>query len=482
MGLTIISAIQHQIRRPDPIIQIALIAIACALFSLLLMWPGIATYDALVQYRQVLAGQYDDWHPPIMARLWALFVGAGWHGSGPMFLLQTMLFWGGLAAFALGVDRMRHGWRAFAVLALGLTPLMLDWTTVVIKDAQLLAALMAATGLVAAYRLAGRAMPRGAIMIVAILLLYAILLRANAIFAVAPLVCMWAGGVRQTRIWQRTLLCGAITVAAIGLSSPINHDLLGARRSHVEQTLRLYDMAGTGHFAGSNLLPGLPDAVWRRAERRGCYSAFFWDSYGDPKRCGFVSKLIFPESGPPVTSWQGWGAMIIAHPLEYARHRLNHWNSNMRFLVPFDLPNAAAPRGSEPNDLGLGHGQSRVTKGLWQAASWQAMTPLGWPAFWFATACGILWIGAATPRQPAREMALALALSSMGLMAGFLVVSVASDLRYHLWSMLAVMLAGLALSACQGVPRHRVRTAIIVVLIVALAGIVARLWLPLEYR
>jgi len=48
-------------------------AFAAFILSLLLFWPGVALFDSVYQYRQALSGTYDDWHPPIMARLWSLF-------------------------------------------------------------------------------------------------------------------------------------------------------------------------------------------------------------------------------------------------------------------------------------------------------------------------------------------------------------------------------------------------------------------------
>ena len=44
-----------------------LIASVAALF-----WPGVPMYDTVAQYRQVLGGPVDDWHPPVMVRLWQL--------------------------------------------------------------------------------------------------------------------------------------------------------------------------------------------------------------------------------------------------------------------------------------------------------------------------------------------------------------------------------------------------------------------------
>ena len=65
--------------------------------SLALFWPGYVAYDSLAQYAQATSGHYEDWHPPIMARLWSLF---GDRGPAPMLAVQLGAYWLGLGLFA----------------------------------------------------------------------------------------------------------------------------------------------------------------------------------------------------------------------------------------------------------------------------------------------------------------------------------------------------------------------------------------------
>ena len=58
--------------KPDRAATIVAVgAVLLCLAALALGWPGVAEYDSVEQYRQVLNGVYLDWHPPIMARFWA---------------------------------------------------------------------------------------------------------------------------------------------------------------------------------------------------------------------------------------------------------------------------------------------------------------------------------------------------------------------------------------------------------------------------
>src|SRR5204862_195886 len=84
------------------------------------------------------------------------------------------------------VDRRPRG--ALAVLTIGLVPPWLGWQVAVLKDAQMTGALLAAVGLIGWWRLRDRAVPGWAWVPIALLLGYAALVRANAIFAIAPLV------------------------------------------------------------------------------------------------------------------------------------------------------------------------------------------------------------------------------------------------------------------------------------------------------
>ncbi|WP_419825283.1 hypothetical protein [Sphingomonas sp.] len=433
-------------------------AIGMALF--LAATPGVITYDGMVQYRQALAGRYDDWHPPIMAVLWSLLGRARLSGSAPMLAVQLGLYWAGLGLLAGALARRGAMRSAAAVLAGGLFPIVTDWMGCVLKDCQLIGALVAATGIVGWYRLGGRRMPLWATGLAGGLVAYAWLLRANAVFAVAPLalgLCGW--GARRPA--ARVALLGLAVMAGIGVSGPINHRLLGAERSHVERTLPLFDMAGIAHRAGLATLPGLTSTLWARAEAVRCYTPFYWDPLGDTSKCGAIATTLAfdrDEDAPPIE--RQWLEMIAAHPAAWAAHRLAHLNDNLRVAVPYSERLATAPPVSLSNPHQIGEPARAFTAWLARLAAGVAATPAGVPAVWWLLAGGLWWTLAATPRQPPRDVGLALAASATLMTASFAIVSIASDLRYHLWLMAATMLAAAMLGACEDVDRRRLRATI----------------------
>lgn len=436
--------------------------------ALALFWPGFAEYDSVLQYGQALAGSYDDWHPPVMARLWALLIGVVGPGAGPMLILQLGGYVFGLTLIAAASMRAGRPRAALAVAAIGWWPPFLGWQGVILKDAQGVAALLAAVGIVAWYRLAGRAVPGWARLIVAVILLYALLVRANAVFAVAPLVA----GLAATRMLPRVAIAGGLIVLTLALSPLVNHRLLRASPSGVERTQPFYDLAGIAARVGATDT-GFTATEAQTLRSHRCVTPFFWDRLGEAPGCGAATVRMW--NLPAGRLYRHWLKAVIAHPLAFAAHRLAHLNSTDRWWVPARWPGAAPPAGSEPNELGLG--QPRRLAYHWQRiAGWLVETPLGWPVVWIALAALTLAAGWRVA-GPAAVLARALLVSALMLEASFAAISIASDLRYHLWAMIATGLALVLLGRAPWRRRWRTLLALVLAAVIGVGG-VARAVLP----
>lgn len=438
--------------------------------ALAIWWPGVAAYDSVEQYRQALSGVYDDWHPPVMAHLWAALHPLA-PGAEPMLVLQMALYWLGLGLIGAALARSGRVGAGLVVLAMGALPLFVGWQGVVLKDTQMLGAVLAAVGLVAWSRLAGKRMPVASVAATAILLAYATLLRANAVFAIVPLaVMLWPGAAHP---WRRgsAMIAGVLVVLA--LVPPINHQLFAARETYVSRTLPTYDLAGIAHFAKADA--GLLPRERALIDQRHCYQPFFWDPFEDPALCGEVAARL--DALPRADLNRLWLAAIAHHPLAYAEHRLAHLNATDRLIVPTGWMNAQPYEESEPNDVGLGS-PGMVADQLSDVAGWLAETPVGWPILWIIVAATGLWIAALRPGGPLRDLALALAVSALSLEASFAVVSIAADLRYHLWPMVATALMAVLLLAERPVPRRPLLAGGVVLALLLLAGTAARIAMP----
>ncbi|MDD1452549.1 hypothetical protein NHF48_019040 [Sphingomonas sp. H160509] len=81
------------------------------------------------------------------------------------------------------------------------------------------------------------------------------------------------------------------------------------------------------------------------------------------------------------------------------------------------------------------------------------------------------------PRDPVRDLATALLVSALALEASFAVLSIASDLRYHLWPMISTAVA-VVLLADRAPPRKILAVGASALALVVVSGTAARVMLP----
>src|SRR5215470_1565963 len=166
-------------------VSIAATAALVAAANLAIWFPGQPGPDSRSQYAQVLAGQFDDWHPPIMAWLWSIFRLVA-DGDGPMFCFQVIFYWLGFGLLAIGFAQTGRLLSAWATLGVALFPSLLTLNAVLVKDVGMGVALLTAFAALFWYRTQDRAVPPAIAAISLVLLLYGTLIRANAVFAMVP--------------------------------------------------------------------------------------------------------------------------------------------------------------------------------------------------------------------------------------------------------------------------------------------------------
>jgi hypothetical protein len=433
-------------------------------------WPGLAEYDSVEQFRQALTGQYDDWHPPIMARTWSLLHALG-DGAAPMMVLQIALYWLGLGSIAGGLARTDRPRSASLVLVIGALPGFAVWQWAVLKDVQMVAAMVAAVGIVTWWRLRGERVPVAAAMVAIVLLGYATLVRANAVFATAPLAVM----LLPIRNWPaRMLLIVAGTAAVVALTPLIDADLLGAAPSGVRTTEPLFDLAAIAVRSGDGDATGIDPAGIAALRRGRCVKTYFWDTLGDGRCADAIEDLA---SRPAAAMYLQLAQAALRHPVAYAGHRLAHVNMTQRWLVGRGLMAGWPPSRSQPNTQGLGD-PGPVASWWIDATRPLADTPLGWPIVWVALAMAALIEALRRTASPLRDLALALLISSLALEASFIAISIAADLRYHLWPMIAAALGAILLAAEARPARRMLIASVLALTLVIASGLAARAILP----
>lgn len=396
---------------------------------------GVVTPDSVVQYGQALSGRYDDWHPPVTAWLWRQLLHLG-PGGAPLLILDVALYWGAIGLIAETL-RARHGAAAAAIpILLAALPIPFGQIGALLKD-PLMAGLMLMASALLIRRAAGGP---GWLPVAAIpLILLASATRINALFAALPLLLLAAPQAWTARFgrYAASAAVGAMLLLASGWT--INDVLLKPQHSHPLYSLINFDLAGIVAQGGPNGYPGLSDADARRLTAH-CYDPRLYGAH-DAELCALpedgIADHVARTGDSPIGIWLN---AVIRAPGAYLRHRIAHLDWNWRLMVP-SVPDDAVYLMSEPNDLGLRFIPNAATRVVVGAARIMAWSPFGRPASWLAVALGLLIVA---PRLPSRRIVTALAASALLYGGAYALVSVAPDLRYNLWTMLAAMI-GLAI-------------------------------------
>jgi hypothetical protein len=429
-------------RRPVAIMAIALLIIACAL-PLAAYWPGIMTWDATREYGMALRDPIDDWHPPVMIWVWRQLHRLA-VGPAPMLLLQVGLYVAGWALLVRGAWASERPRRALAFAACALFPIALAIEGCVLKDCLMAGALLVALALIAP------AQPKVATRVVAcLLMLFAATLRYNALFACLPLfVTALPEQWRNTRArLPSAVLAATLALAAV---TPAANRMIGAQPSGVELSQVLFDLGGITKFSGTDAFPPIDGVADLVAVNRSCYHPELWDSYAwwTDHPCPIGWANVGPWFAARHNSSLAWWIEAIArHPLAYAEHRVSHFAVNVRIVAPRSAASVIPPR-PDRNPYGFDVSPNRISIALDSLAAAIARTPLGLPIVWIAVAAAVLMLF----RKHRSRLAMLAASSSLMFGLSYLVLSVASDLRYHLWTAIGALVA-LAASASPEVRR-----------------------------
>lgn len=430
---------------------LAAAAALLALADFLIFRPGVITPDTVFQYGQALTARYDDWHPPVTAWVWRMLMLLFGRGTAPVLLFDLALYWSGAALVALALRREGRRGSAWIALLVAALPIPFGQMGAILKDPLLTACCLAALGLCC--WLGGRRdWPMRPI--ATLLLVLGTATRFNAFFATLPLALL---------LWpKRVPLFVTIPVTAFALVlSTWLIDTVALRPNRAQPFFSLvnFDFAGIIANGGPNLYPF--DARTAQGMTAHCYTPALYNPKND-ESCYPSEEALAATGKSPIRLWLSG---IAQAPLPWLRHRIAHANRNWRFLVR-DVPDDAFYIMSEPNDYGLAFRAGPAAVALEDAARTMALSPLGRPATWMAISLGLLLVA-----RRLRPLVVALAASSLLYGLGYAVVSVSTDLRYNLWTMLAGILA-LVIADVRRLPRPALLTAAAPALIVVAAELV----------
>lgn len=417
----------------------AVIAWALGLLSFLALMPGVMSSDSADQLGEARTGDVSDWHSPLLVQMWRLLLPLGDAGT-TMLALQHALFWAGASLLAASLTRTGRRLQAWAVLAVCLLPHFVFFNRYILKDTAHYSAMF----LCAALLFAAVSSPPERVLRNLMLAVFAcavlVPIRINGAFAVAGLTVVLLLPRIKVTLWRVWLGVMVVSLLLVMFSRWINTEVLRARSSDVIQSLQIHDLMGIQYHSRDASVWG-PYAL-SNEEVDNCYTAYHWDIMGPTGVCAGMRQRIGASNGrqfpPEAVNQRGalWLKAISAHPVAYARHRLRQFNSATYFVVP-----AFHVRFSKSIRDGRKEGTEPITPADVRL-DYVKKNFLLWPATWLAGGLGallLLW-----PRM--RETASAhfgVALLASGLAYGlaYLVIGVATDVRYFLWTQLSIALA-----------------------------------------
>jgi hypothetical protein len=403
-----------------------------------LHFPGTMGNDSINQYAEAISGRYTDWHPPVMAWLWSVLRLAG-DGPAPFLLLHLALYWAGFGLLADGIRRAGQPGLALLIALAGAFPPFLYLNGYVAKDVGMVSSWLAAVGAMFWFRAQDRRIPLPVAVLVAALVLYGALVRHNAVFALGPLlIYAWASArwLRGTRMMAGAV---AIAVLAIPASQHANRLLFNPERSQLVYALFLFDLVGIAvHKNNPRLVE--PHATLSAGDLASCYTPFWWDSLAPWGRC---SARLHRRGGSTGAVGEGlpgqWVKTIIENPQAYAVHRLKHFNSAVLFAVPAKHVRLTPEfRTDDPAFPPLEIVTERDIK-----FDLLRKNPFVWPVTWLVW--GAFLLAFLAHRQAGQPVLLArvLIVSALGYSLAYLVVGVSADMRYHYWTLIAMLVATL---------------------------------------
>ena len=417
-----------------------------------IVYPGIMSWDSKFQYHQAFLNEFNDWFPPIMAWLWRLLLPISYGGSA-LLIIPLALYWASFGIIAITFNEAERPRFALATIAIGLVPGALLLSSFLYKDVGHAVTLMVAFALTLQARTRHEPLGWARGICIALLLLYATLVRSNGVIAAAPIACYaWFPGIAHTRlriIWL-TAATGGLVVLSVPLSHVVNNKLIGATRTDSVLSIVHFDLAGIAHYSGDLSIYPAPRPKLATLER--CYDPQLWDALNMRSDC--LGELGIHNGAKNKKKSIAWLKAIGEHPVAYAIHRIRHFNETMYFIVPWRTwywaPFIDPVAGPVP-DGRIQHFTEHATDVLMN-------NPIFAPATCFVLELATLLMLAFRPHLSNcwRQGAFYAGFAGSIYAAGYLIVGVASMYRYQQLTLTWAPLSALLLFA--GSPRSEWRT------------------------
>ena len=433
-----------------------------ALATVVLLWPGYISFDALRQYYQAATHDYNNWHPVVMALWWSL-LNTIHSGIELMFLFQVLMYWVALYVFSDALCEAGIPYAGYAAL-IGFCPFLILFSGVILKDTNLVVAWALAFAIV--FRSSMQSTQRWRILwifAVILCLTYGVLVRHNATIAFLPIAAF-----AVFTYWRRATLPVALTVSVVAMAViviPVGSAIersVGTKQNSILSVIFLYDLTGIAVHGTDTVLP-----QYIRSNPDYSRDALV-DVYSPDSCVSIMVKAVTPKrelrsrdaqwwaNGPYLDTFlcagmnahvdeirKAWMSAVFHHPLAYLTHRANVFRSFLRlgYVRPYgvyreDLP--FPPGNSKP--LGISIFRRAFMYSI--LATTVVIPVLYKPYFWLVLTfvlCTLIVNYQGDPRLRAAASTLILS-SFLYLLPLFFVLPVA-EFRYAYWAVFALTMA-----------------------------------------
>lgn len=406
----------------------------------IVFYPGYMSPDSISHLEQATGVTHlTDWHPPVMTRLWGFLIRVTGHISS-MLIFQLMLLVA--AMFMLSILVYRHtrnrAW-ALSVYIIILLPNIVNIAGVIWKDVQMAFSLTLAVILIwfiiTSKKSLGRIAMCGIVGLALLLILYASILRHNALFAVLPILFVLPSlFTKQPPMWSGLASVIIGLVVTIGATIVINQP---SEKTHPITAVQLDDIVHVANLDG---------------EHHGRWSMYkkIHGTCRDKTKDIMNSYIICTTASQREAlknEHQGvfndWLSTIIRHPIRYASYRLATFSI---FLFPQPERMYIFQPGIEQNQIGAAVKNEYAISGLaaYVKGGAQANIPLIFqPWLYLAVLVFIYYTSRRVREHRQRHFIRAVALSGLIYIVAYFPMAVAVDYRYMYWSVFATILSGL---------------------------------------
>jgi hypothetical protein len=409
------------------------------------VWPGFMSYDSLLQLREARQGVGGGCYPTLPSYMWMPF-DAIWPGPALMLTFQNGLFLLAVAHLLVRATRWHAVPISLLTAAFALLPPLFGPMLVVWKDVGMMAFLAAGAAMLLHAETARTAFARNLALVPACLFLTCgAAYRLNAIPAVLPFVFWMAGLLRPS---ARPAARSALALLALALIAAVVFSLSTWRLPSFERLPRatnhlngfVFDLYGISHFSRHMVVPpefiaAYPDYSLRDVDE--IYRPFHMNYLVFHMPDTMDARLPARRFDDPARIASLWRKAICSHPGAYLRHRLSVCSE----LISLHRRPVFYPTHPQvdPNDLGVAHRPTRLTRlavGYEMAA---AQTPFARPWIYYvpASICAAFLL---SRRPPGARLPLVLAASAACYMAPYALIGIAADLRYNCWAVAACTL------------------------------------------